>query len=99
MRLAPWQKARVPDGPDFGDEDNGMAAAGNASTEDDSLAWDETAPPESPFASLPSLPVDLAEALEQFKLGIIRHCASGWSEVSQNDVIKTLDALKSFVAM
>ncbi len=89
-----------PDGPDFGDEDDvGSPAAESNSEADDSLAWEETAPPESPFAALPSLPVDLAEALEQFKLGIIRHRASGWSEVSQNDVVKALEALKSFVAM
>ncbi len=88
-----------PDGPDFGDEEGGSRATENASSEEDSMAWDETAPPESPFAALPSLPVDLAEALEQFKLGIIRHRANGWSEVSQSDVIKALDALKNFVAL
>jgi hypothetical protein len=88
----------LPEGPDFGDEDSASPSAEANAEVEDSLAWEETAPPESPFASLPSLPVDLAEALEQFKLGIIRHRASGWSEVSQSDVLKALDALKNFVA-
>ncbi len=82
-----------PEEPDFGDEQESGA---EAIASDDDLPWEETEAPESPFAALPSLPVDLAEALEQFKLGIIRHRANGWNEVSQSDVLRALDALKAF---
>ena len=86
-----------PDGPDFGDEGSGEIATDNFGDSEDSSAWEDAEPAESPFASLPSLPVDFAEALEQFKLAIIRHRAGGWSEVSESDVLKALDALKAFV--
>lgn len=86
------------DEPDFGDESE-SAESTNSDT-DDSSPWEDSAAPnipeESPFAKLPSLPVDLAEALEQFKLAIIRHRAMTWTEVSQGDVVATLDALKVF---
>lgn len=88
-----------PDGPDFGDEDDSAAAPEAFDDASDSADWEETEPVSSPFASLPSLPVDFAEALEQFKLAIIRHRSSGWAEVSQADVTKALDALQAFVAM
>ena len=88
------------DEPDFGDE--GENASGTTSGNKDDLApWEDEStsnsiPEESPFAKLPSLPVDFAEALEQYKLAIIRHRAMAWAEVSQSDVIRTLDALKLF---
>lgn len=88
-----------PDGPDFGDENDGPIATDSFDDSNDEPAWEETEPAESPFATLPSLPVDFAEALEQFKLAIIRHRAGGWSEVSESDVLKALDALKAFVKM
>ncbi len=88
-----------PDGPDFGDDDSGPVSSQNLDDSNDEQAWEETEPAESPFASLPSLPVDFAEALEQFKLAIIRHRAGGWSEISETDVLKALDALKVFVKM
>ncbi|MEM8732605.1 MAG: hypothetical protein AAGG44_00180 [Planctomycetota bacterium] len=88
--------------PDFGDEQEISAASANddfGSDDDDALPWEEEAgPQESPFANLPSLPVDLAEALEQFKLAIIRHRSSSWSEVDQQDVMQAIDALKTFAA-
>ncbi|GAB5406379.1 MAG: hypothetical protein Aurels2KO_46100 [Aureliella sp.] len=85
------------DGPDFGDEDEFSPDASKSSEDSDDAAWDtQPGDEEKPFASLPSLPVDLAEAVEQFKLGIIRHRADQWSEVSQADVLKALEALKSF---
>ena len=48
-----------------------------------------------PFEHLPQLPDDLAEALESFKLAIIRHKLAGWSEVSAADVLASLDGLKA----
>ncbi len=89
------------DDPDFGDEDEPSGAIDSSADEDD-LPWDEpsSSPPTvSPFAQLASLPVDIAEALEQFKLAIIRHRADGWGEVPQADVVKAIDALRAFAVM
>jgi hypothetical protein len=47
-----------------------------------------------PFARLVELPQDLNEAFESFKLAILRHKLAGWSEVSRDDVLGSLDALK-----
>jgi len=88
-----------PDGPDFGDEDDRGSKPDSLDDSGDAADWEETEPVTSPFASLPSLPVDFAEALEQFKLAIIRHRSGGWSEISQGDIVKALDALKVFVSM
>ena len=101
MKDAPRSVAEGPrpDGPDFGDEDDRASAPDNLDDSSDAVDWEETEPVSSPFASLPSLPVDFAEALEQFKLAIIRHRSSSWSEVSQGDIVKALDALKLFVSM
>ncbi|QDV24272.1 hypothetical protein [Aureliella helgolandensis] len=94
------------EGPDFGDENDvalaaqGTEAPGTEVEDNDDLPWEEdassTEPVDSPFARLPSLPVDMAEALEQFKLAIIRHRANSWSEVSQDDCVQGLEALRLF---
>jgi hypothetical protein len=88
------------DEPDFGDESE-VSSKQSSDQEDDLAPWEDSssAPAtneESPFAKLPSLPVDFAEALEQFKLAIIRHRAMSWTEVGQDDVVRSLDALKIF---
>ncbi len=92
-----------PDGPDFGDEDQFDASGTTAvSDTDDDLPWDPESSggsEESPFAKLPSLPVDVSEALEQFKLAIIRHRADSWGEVSKDDVLKALEALRNFTML
>lgn len=51
-------------------------------------------PPLQPFADLPPLPDDLADALEGLKVAILRHKLGGWKEISRDDVIAALDALK-----
>ena len=86
--------------PDFGDEGDATATS-VGDGEDDDLPWDgdEATEAESPFAKLPSLPVDLADALEQFKLAIIRHRSESWADVSQEDVVRALEALKSFASL
>ena len=82
--------------PDFGDEAE-VGIADDAAQDDDVLPWEEDGPnPRSPFADLPSLPTDIAEALEQFKLAIIRHRADSWAEVDQVDVVRAADALRLF---
>ena len=48
-----------------------------------------------PFADLPELPDDLAEAFEQFKIAILAHRVSGWRDVPCEHVVAALDALKA----
>ena len=48
-----------------------------------------------PFESLPSLPEDLQEAMEMFKLSIVRHKLLGWEEISRDGVLACLDALRT----
>jgi hypothetical protein len=85
------------DGPDFGDESE---ISGAVATADEDIGDDASDGPNeplvSPFASLPTLPVDVADALEQFKLAIIRHRTSGWEEVSRDDLVQTIEALRLF---
>ena len=85
------------DGPDFGDEsDSSGAIATDDSALDDEFVDEPVQPTISPFASLPTLPVDVADALEQFKLAIIRHRASDWEEFSREHLLLTIDALRQF---
>ncbi len=85
------------DGPDFGDDDNALGGQ-NVGEATDIMPWDDApaVPAESPFVNLPKLPVDVADALEQFKLAIIRHRSSGWTEVSKDDLTRVLEALRLF---
>jgi hypothetical protein len=53
-----------------------------------------TAPPVRPFEHLPTLPADITEAFEAFKLAIIGRRVSGWQDVACDDVLAALDALK-----
>jgi hypothetical protein len=88
------------EGPDFGE---GESEGEDAQATDDRYEDLEDASDDSfgdrtsPFASLPQLPVDVAEAMEQFKLAIVRHRATQWQDVSQADVLLVLDALGKFV--
>lgn len=50
--------------------------------------------PVRPFEHLPELPDDVAEAFESFKLAILHHKLAGWRDVSRNDVLNSLEALK-----
>ena len=47
-----------------------------------------------PFTQLTELPDDIADAFESFKLAILRHKAEDWQQVSREDVLASLDALK-----
>jgi hypothetical protein len=66
---------------------SGMAAASDAADE-------ASGEPTRPFENLPSLPPDLSEAFESFKLAILGHKITGWVDVSCRDVISALEALK-----
>jgi hypothetical protein len=47
-----------------------------------------------PFAELPTLPADVSDSFESFKLAILHHKMQGWEEVHRDDVVSTLEALK-----
>jgi hypothetical protein len=53
--------------------------------------------PSRPFADLSFLPLDLEDAMEAFKVAILRHKLGGWREVSAEAVLQSLDALKELV--
>lgn len=84
------------EGPDFGDEDPASMERAAASS-DEQLADDaEQEPVEfiQPFADLADLPDDLSEAFDAFKLAILRHKGEGWTQISCDDCLGTLEALK-----
>ena len=89
------------EGPDFGDEDDDPTNAsrgdqGDSGVETDS--FDASKDMTNPFVGLPSLPPDIADAMEQFKLSIVRHRASQWADISQKNLLDVLEALKLFAA-
>jgi hypothetical protein len=57
----------------------------------------EAAPPFRPFENLPTLPADLQDAFDSFKVAVIHHRISNWQEVSREDVLATLDALRQLI--
>ena len=61
----------------------------NASADVDSQSEEQR----RPFANLPDLPDDVAEAFEQFKLAILTHKFAGWTEITREDLLASLDAL------
>jgi hypothetical protein len=94
--LAEVQGPPIPEGPDFGDEDRARGARGG---KEDAAIYAGGREEESiefvrPFENLAELPDDLAEAFESFKLAILRHKADDWRQVSREDVLAALDALK-----
>ncbi|HUP82430.1 MAG TPA: hypothetical protein VM260_28005 [Pirellula sp.] len=88
------------EGPDFGDADYEPSIADESQAGDspfESESFDAAKDPGNPFVGLPDLPPDIADALEQFKLSIVRHRASKWADISQKQMLDVLDALKLFV--
>ncbi|MFN7873812.1 MAG: hypothetical protein ACK5PB_00745 [Pirellula sp.] len=86
---------------DFGDADednlNSSGSSPEAMQSESDSAWDDDSKQmANPFASLPSLPPDVADALEQFKLCIVRHRSTQWADVSQKSMLDALDALRTF---
>lgn len=67
--------------PDFGEEDSVTLK-------------DDDEPRIRPFSELPELPSDLSQAFEAFKLAILHHKMDDWQQVTRDDVISTLEALK-----
>ncbi len=63
-------------------------------SEANSLAASAEVDPLRPFEDIPSLPSDLNEAFEAFKLAILAHKVAGWRDISCDDVLVVLNALK-----
>ena len=88
------------EGPDFGDAD--PSTVGNSPSESGAAVYADNVGEATiefvrPFADLKELPEDLVEAFEAFKLAILRHKMSGWTEVPCEDVLASLEALKQLV--
>jgi len=76
---------------DFGDETE--AALENGEPHAEEAPFDMPSPLR-PFENLSSLPPDLHEAFESFKLAILHHKLNEWSEVQMTDVVAALRALE-----
>jgi len=90
------------EGPDFGDEGQGDEsgfdsdpASSRSQSEIDGLGI-ETGSLNNPFAGLGEMPPDVSDAMEQFKLCIIRHRANHWTDVSQPQLLSAIEALRLF---
>jgi len=88
------------EGPDFGDEGESSATVDGVAREDGATIYAgdderETIDFVRPFANLAELPADLTAAFESFKLAILFHKSDGWQQVSRDDVLASLDALKT----
>ncbi len=88
------------EGPDFGDAE--MDASDRSQTDSGAAVYaddldESTVEFVRPFADLKDLPDDLAEAFEAFKLAILHHKMKQWDEVSREDVLASLEALKQLV--
>lgn len=89
------------------DEDGGERASRSKRSSDDDDSSNDTflADPEKavgresirPFSGLAKLPPDLSDALESFKLAILRHKTDQWREVPADDVLAALEGLKQLV--
>ena len=82
------------EGPDFGDDDYSGAKAGYSDDPHAGAAASSNTLVQ-PFAELPELPDDLAEAFDALKLAILRHKGANWEAIALSDVLRTLDALKA----
>jgi hypothetical protein len=80
-----------PEDPDFGDEEELTAIAGSPASGPTSTGQDEQVI--QPFAGLPELPDDLADAIEALKLSLLRHKTAGWKETDVETVQRYLDAV------
>jgi hypothetical protein len=71
--------------------DGESAGADYDAAEPDSFGQAE---PVRPFANLASLPADVSESFESFKLCILKHKLAGWTEIARGDLVAALEALK-----
>ena len=90
-------------GPDFGDGDSYGIPANNtieaAPREMDTSILTAAGEGIRPFENLKELPSDLQNTLDEFKLAILRHKATGWQEVEAAQVTGHLYALIQMVEL
>ena len=90
-------------GPDFGDSDSYGIPANNtieaAPREMDTSILTATGEGIRPFENLQELPSDLQNTLDEFKLAILRHKATGWQEVEAAQVTGHLYALIQMIEL
>ncbi len=89
--------AAAVEGPDFGDEESlnrvgGEFASSVPATGGQEITDEAAEPLVQPFAGLPELPSDLADAVELLKLAVLRHKTAGWKEVTAEAVARYLHA-------
>ena len=82
------------DGPDFGDADTKEFSPSENMPMPEAASDGSTIALVQPFGSLPTLPDDVADAFESFKLALLRHKSEGWKELSRDEMFGILDALK-----
>jgi hypothetical protein len=87
------------EGPDFGEgeSEGDVVVADNTEYEEVDDTANDTFAGSNPFSDLPDLPTDIEEAMEQFKLAIVRHRLAEWSEVTPAIIQRVLDSLSTFV--
>lgn len=91
------QGPRLSEGPDFGDAGDDDTESSSRERSEDPSEYSpshDRSEPVRPFANLPSLPDDVADAFENFKLVVLRHKSEGWSDISRDDMLAALDSLK-----
>jgi hypothetical protein len=93
--LAEVQGSSAPKGPDTGDERAPTTEADSSASIFAHESPEETVQFVRPFENLGELPDDLADAFEAFKLAILRHKTDDWRQISREDVLAALDALKA----
>lgn len=93
------------EGPDFGDETEMAGDSRGGGVDVDNVALDDgdgataNAPAVRPFENLSELPEDVADAFDSFKLSIIRHRNAGWTDITCEQMLASLDALKELAKL
>jgi hypothetical protein len=66
----------------------------SASLDSADISLSDEPSPARPFENLPAMPADLRDAFDAFKLAIIHHRIANWQEISLEDILATLEALR-----
>lgn len=85
------------DDPDFGDEEELSSLGGGPPQSSPATGDESAASPVAPFAGLPDLPDDLADAIESLKLSLLRHKTDGWRDTTTEIVQQYLDAISVMI--
>ena len=105
---ASYEEAQGPraEGPDFGTTDEIRPESSSKPKDEDeddtetaqsAAQVTSSAPAVRPFDQLPELPENVADAFEAFKLAILHHKADKWQKISPENLVASLEALKTLV--